>query len=96
MRILSVYCYIILILYSTHAYTQAQITDMRLHTFSTNGQPAETLRLEIDLNAPAQPTLFTLKSPHRLVIDLKETQQPSSSTNTDWTNPTNQHSECAP
>lgn len=75
MRILSVYCYIILILYSTHAYTQAQITDMRLHTFSTNGQPAETLRLEIDLNAPAQPTLFTLKSPHRLVIDLKETQQ---------------------
>lgn len=70
MRLLSVFCYFVLAFQSTVAFAQVQITGMRIE------QPVESeiLRLVLDLNAPVVHKLFTLKAPHRLVLDLKNTK----------------------
>jgi N-acetylmuramoyl-L-alanine amidase len=69
MRLLSVFLYFVLTFYNTVACAQIQITDMRLWQQTDS----ETLRLVLDLNAPVVHKIFTLKSPYRVVIDLKNT-----------------------
>lgn len=71
MRLLGVFLYITLTFYSTVASSQVHIADMRLWQQTDT----ETLRLVLDLNAPVAHKIFTLKSPHRLVIDLQDTRQ---------------------